>query len=221
MISPALLQLADSRFPMGTTAHSGGIEAAVADGRVHDLASLGRFTHNRLVTVGLVQAALAVAACRQPDALALLDAEADARLPSPPLRRASRRLGRQLARVAARCWPHPALDALATDFPGGAHQPLVWGVTGIAAGVDGADVAAVVVHQVIQEPCSAGVRLLGLDPFAVAALAAGLGSAAATVATDACAAAEGPPELLPACATPLLDLASLEHESRPIRMFAT
>jgi urease accessory protein len=221
VIPAALLQLADGRFPMGTTAHSGGIEAAVADGRVHDVASLQTFTHDRLVTIGLVQAALAVAAWRQPDELSRLDAEADARLPSPPLRRASRRLGRQLARVAGRCWPHPVLGALAADFPGGAHQPLVWGVTGIAAGLGGPEVAAVVVHHVVQEPCSAGVRLLGLDPFAVAGLAAGLGPLAATIASDACVAAAGPPELLPACATPLLDLASLEHEVRPIRMFAT
>jgi urease accessory protein UreF len=37
----ALLLLADGRLPSGSHVHSGGIEAAVTDGRVHDHGSLG------------------------------------------------------------------------------------------------------------------------------------------------------------------------------------
>ncbi|MGH3387259.1 MAG: urease accessory protein UreF, partial [Actinomadura sp.] len=44
---------------------------------------------------------------------ARLDAEADARTPSPAQRRASRAQGRALLRAARTTWPHPALDALA------------------------------------------------------------------------------------------------------------
>jgi urease accessory protein len=40
----SLLLLADSRLPAGTHAHSGGLEAAVASGRVTDAVSLHAFT---------------------------------------------------------------------------------------------------------------------------------------------------------------------------------
>ena len=45
-----LLLLADGRLPSGAHAHSGGLEAAVAAGRVTDLDSLTGFLHGRLAT---------------------------------------------------------------------------------------------------------------------------------------------------------------------------
>ncbi|MDP9074601.1 MAG: urease accessory protein, partial [Actinomycetota bacterium] len=44
----AALLLADGRFPGGGHAHSGGLEAAVADGSVADLAGLEAFLIGRL-----------------------------------------------------------------------------------------------------------------------------------------------------------------------------
>ncbi|MEU1361738.1 hypothetical protein ABZ356_18065, partial [Micromonospora zamorensis] len=65
MATPSLLLLlADGRFPAGAHAHSGGLEAAVAAGRVTDLASLEAFLAGRLATAGLVGAAFAAAAHR-------------------------------------------------------------------------------------------------------------------------------------------------------------
>ncbi|MYU17183.1 urease accessory protein UreF, partial [Streptomyces sp. SID8361] len=58
----ALLILADGRFPAGGHAHSGGAEAAVAAGRIHDAASLEAFCRGRLHTAGLTAAGLAAAA---------------------------------------------------------------------------------------------------------------------------------------------------------------
>jgi urease accessory protein len=55
--------LADSRFPAGGHAHSGGIEAAITAGTVADLASLEVFLCGRLRTSGMVAAGLAAAAC--------------------------------------------------------------------------------------------------------------------------------------------------------------
>jgi urease accessory protein len=60
--SAALLLLTDSRLPAGGHAHSGGVEAAVAKGRVHDVESLASFLSGRLATIGLVAAAFAAAA---------------------------------------------------------------------------------------------------------------------------------------------------------------
>ena len=116
----ALLQLGDGRFPAGGHVHSAGIESAVADGRVTGQRSLEDYLRGRLTTVGLTDAALVAASVIRLDAerrdgsdllgsvIAELDAEVEARIAPPPLRSASRKLGRQLTRVAARCWPgHP------------------------------------------------------------------------------------------------------------------
>ncbi|MEV4532981.1 urease accessory UreF family protein [Asanoa sp. NPDC049518] len=59
-----LLVLADGRLPSGAHAHSGGVEAAVAAGRIHDLPTLESFLVGRTATTGTVAAAFAAAACR-------------------------------------------------------------------------------------------------------------------------------------------------------------
>ncbi|GIF71506.1 urease accessory protein UreF [Asanoa siamensis] len=58
-----LLVLADGRLPAGAHAHSGGVEAAVAAGRVHDLATLASFLRGRTATAGLLSATFAAATC--------------------------------------------------------------------------------------------------------------------------------------------------------------
>src|SRR6185312_15183722 len=82
----ALLLLADGRFPAGGHAHSGGVEAAVAAGGVHDLPTLESFLTGRAATVGAVAAAFCAATCaRWPcdiPTMTELDTEFDARTPS-------------------------------------------------------------------------------------------------------------------------------------------
>src|SRR5579871_4850765 len=111
MPDATLLLLADGRFPSGTYAHSGGVEEAVNDGRVRDLGTLEAFLLGRMSTVGRVEAAFASAAWTEAGSRsprwAALDAEAAARCPSDPLRRASRAMGRALLRVASASWPGP------------------------------------------------------------------------------------------------------------------
>src|SRR5256714_9180277 len=126
MTLTALLLLADGRFPGGGRARCGGLEPAVADGAVEDLASLESFLAGRLLTTGEVDAWLAAAACAGADPLEL-DAEADARCPSAALREASRRLGRGLRRAAAASWP------LLAGGPGAQHQAGVPGLVARAA----------------------------------------------------------------------------------------
>ncbi len=62
-MSIAALLLADSRFPAGGHAYSGGVEPAVTAGTVSDLQTLETFLRGRLRTAGLVAAGLAAAAC--------------------------------------------------------------------------------------------------------------------------------------------------------------
>ncbi|MFF5160377.1 urease accessory protein UreF [Streptomyces sp. NPDC000348] len=220
----ALLVLADGRFPAGGHAHSGGAEAAVRAGRVTGVASLERFCRGRLHTTGLVSAALAASAALGADPAAL-DAAADARTPSPALRLAARRLGRQLTRAGRAVWPSDELDALARRFPKGAHQPVVLGVVARAAGLGAVDAAYCAAYECVSGPASATVRLLALDPFDATRVTARLAPEVDEVVSRAVAAArkvvdEGA-DALPAASAPLLEVFAQAHAGWAVRLFAT
>ncbi|MFC8298048.1 urease accessory protein UreF [Micromonospora orduensis] len=231
--SSLLLLLADGRFPAGAHAHSGGLEAAVAAGRVTDLASLEAFLAGRLATAGLVGAAFAAAAHRaalvadaagpatpRSAALARLDAELDARTAAPALRAVSRRQGRALLRAGRAIWPDAPFHDLPTE-PGGAHQPLVLGLLCAAAGLSRSETATVAAYATVTGAASAGVRLLGLDPYRVQALLVGLADACDGTAAEAARAADDPPERLPAAAAPLADIHAEVHATWEVRLFAS
>ncbi|MEU2631981.1 urease accessory UreF family protein [Kitasatospora sp. NPDC007106] len=215
----ALLLLADGRFPAGGHAHSGGAEAAVRAGRIHDADTLAAFLTGRLHTTGLTAAALAAAAAAEDADPAALDAAAEARTPSPALRDTSRRLGRQLLRAARAAWPHPALDLLHSTHPRGPHHPVALGTTARAAGLTPADAAALAAYESVNGPATACVRLLGLDPYQVAAVLARLAPDLDTVAAGATAAAAR--GTLPAASAPLLDVHAEQHRSWKVRLFAS
>ncbi|MGH8910401.1 MAG: urease accessory protein UreF [Egibacteraceae bacterium] len=223
---PAAFVLADGRLPWGGHAHSGGVEAAVAQGWVHDLDSLAAFARGRLVTTGLTDAALAAAtvllcgdACVP---WAQLDREASVRIASPALRQVSRRLGAQLLRVARTAWDAPRLDELATAvLPPGPHRAVALGAAAAAAGLPPETVAVCAAHDAVVSPCAAAVRLLGLDPFGVARVIAGLGEQIAAVAAEAAEAAHGPLRDLPAPAGVLADVMAEDHARWEVRLFAS
>ncbi|RSS56600.1 urease accessory protein UreF [Streptomyces sp. WAC01280] len=216
----ALLVLADGRFPAGGHAHSGGAEAAVKAGRIKDAAGLEAFCRGRLHTAGLTSAGLAAAAAHGLDPHEL-DAAADARTPSPALRAAARKLGRQLMRAARAAWPSPELDALAAAFPRGAHQPVVLGTTARAAGLGPEDAAHCVAYETVGGPATAAVRLLSLDPYQATAVLARLAPDMDRVAARAAAAARQGVDALPAASAPLLDLTAEQHATWPVRLFAS
>jgi urease accessory protein len=224
MSRAALLVLADGRFPAGGHAHSGGAEAAVRAGRITDAASLESFCRGRLHTAGLVSAALAAAAVLGVDPR-LLDEAADARTPSPALRTAARKLGRQLMRAARATWPSTELDALAREFPKGAHQPVVLGLAARAAGLEAVDAAYCAVYESVSGPASATVRLLSLDPFDATGVLARLAPELDRVADQAVEAArravDAGPDALPAASAPLLEIAAEAHAAWPVRLFAS
>jgi urease accessory protein len=227
----ALMLLADGRFPAGGHAHSAGVEAAVADRRVVDDATLEAYVSSRVQSVGLAEAAMAAAtvvrltACPSSaqwrPALAELDAEAEARVMAEPLRAASRRLGRQLVRAAARCWPDSLLAEVVDLRPSGLHQPVALGAVAVVVGASAREAALLALHHAASTPAQAGVRLLGLDPFAVVALLARLASTLEALADTAVMAAVGPLAELPAGTGPLLEIAAVEHHGWDSRLFAT
>ncbi|MBR7829569.1 urease accessory protein UreF [Actinospica sp. MGRD01-02] len=228
MTRSALLLLADSRFPAGAHAHSGGLESAVAAGRVHDTATLHAFLTGRLHTAALVAASFAAAACHCENAetLAELDHEYDIRLLSPALRTASRRLGKQLLRTARTTWPVPRLNLLAATPDGGSHHPVVLGVVCAAAGIAPEDAALCAVQGAITVPADAAIRLLGLDPGEVSGVLAKLAPPADRTASKALTLArmaqlKNDFSMLPALGSPLLDLAAEDHATWEARLYAS
>jgi urease accessory protein len=213
-MSAVLLTLADSRLPTGGHTHSGGVEQAIAAGIVTDTRSLAAFLLRRLVTAGAVAAGLAAAACgADADRLAELDAEADARTPSPALRTASRQQGRGLVRVGRRAWPTASWDAL----PPLPHHPIALGVAAAAGGLTARDAAQAAAYLSISGPATAAQRLLAMDPLTVAAVTARLAPEVDAVAARS----YGDNCEIAAAADPVLDLLAEVHAARKDRFFAS
>lgn len=235
----ASLLLADSRLPTGGHAHSGGVEAAIARGLLNDEADLALFLAGRVRGSAAVFAATAAAGCllaagTRPAGLSAedsapvdwwpWDAAVSARFPLAAAREASRAQGAALLRTARRVWPAASLDALsATGRP---HHALVLGAAVAAAGDDAHAAAALAVHHLLGGICSAAVRLLGLDPIAVAAVQAQAYCpaeqavrSAVRVAGEAVTRAD--PSLLPSTGTPLPELLAELHARAEVSFFAS
>ena len=152
------------------------------------------------------------------------DHAVSARLPAAATRAASHAQGAALLRTASRAWPSAALDALRARAH--AHHPLVLGAAAAAAGATPSEAAVLAVHHLIGGACTAAVRLLGLDPIAVAAVAAEAGRVAEPFAADAAqagvaAASTGTPDLLPTDGSPLYDVLAQLHRSTEATLFAS
>lgn len=242
--NPHLLLLVDGRLPDGAYAHSGGLEAVAGMGLVTDMASLADFLRGRLETLGLMAAGLAAAAASAvavtesapghrhgvrpgreslrargrssgAGSLVELDALADARMPSPAAREASRRQGRNLVRVASRAWPSPTYSGL-PDRP---HHPVALGVVAAAAGLKAGDAALAAAYGSITGPAGAAVRLLSLDPLTVQELLANMSGDLQQVAARGVAAAEL--GTIPAPAAPLVEIGAEHHTTWEVRLFAS
>jgi urease accessory protein len=209
-----LLVLADGRLPAGGHAHSGGLEAAVAAGRVRDVDDVGSFLRGRLATSGLVSAAFAAAACARTAEWAALDEGLDARTPSPALRKASRSQGRALLRAGWAMWPIAAIGREP-------HHSVALGVVAAAAGLGPTEAAVAAAHGTITGPAGAAVRLLGLDPYAVHALLAALAPECDRIAAEAATRSGDAIDTLPAAGAPLLDIGAELHATWEVRLFAS
>jgi len=213
-----LLLLADGRLPSGGHAHSGGVEAAIGAGRVHDLPTLAAFLRGRLATAGLVAAAFAAAAAASPpirqDRWVELDAGLDARTPSPALRRASRAQGRALLRAGRAMWT-------VTGLPADPHHPVALGAIAAAAGLAPAQAALVAAYGTVTGPAAAAVRLLALDPYPVQGVLAAVAADCDRTAETAAALAHSDVDDLPAAGAPLLDISAEDHATWEVRLFAS
>ena len=215
MTVSTLLLLSDGRFPDGTHAHSLGLEAAVAAGRVHDASSLERYVETRLHTVCVTDAAAAALAAsgHRGD---LLDAELAARTPSAAVRATSRALGRSLLRTADRLWPDHGVERIDGRPP---MQPVVFGAVAGHLGCSPIETATGLVHGAAAALTTAALRLLSLDPFSVAAV---LDRLRPSIDAAAAAGASCPdPTALPHRSTPFAELDPELQLVQELRLFGS
>jgi urease accessory protein len=183
---------------------------------------LADFLDGRLLTTAPVEAAFAAAAADGAANLRELDHQLSIRTPSPRLRTVSRTLGRQLLRPAERAWPGANYAALRELHPDGPMQPVALGVVAQAAGLTPFDAALCSLHHLVGAVTTGAVRLLGLDPFEVNAIAARLGprlDALALAAAEQATSLE--PAELPATTSTLADILAEHHATWEVRLFAS
>jgi urease accessory protein len=232
----SLLVLADGRFPAGTYAHALGLEEAVRQELVVDLATTAAYVDGVLATSGVLAAHAAAAAWQLERAAApadrwlRLDAEIDARTASPWARHTARLLGRHLLRAAAALGPsaEAAARRAAADGPAGPQQVLALGAVVAAVGGGADEAALLAVLGVASGVVQGAVRLLGLDPVAATGLLAGRADHMEALASKAAARSatvleDWPASLaeLPATAGAMLDHLLECQAARPDRLFAS
>lgn len=206
MSTASLLLLADGRFPDGSHAHSFGLEAAVEAGRVHDVASLGRYITGRLWTSGRLDAATARLAADSGDADAL-DVAWCVRTPSAVARETARSLGRSIVRTASHLVPD---RPIALGGGGPPVQAVALGLVAAAVGCAPDEAALASAHGMAATLSAAGLRLLSLDPFEVTAVLHDLRPAVAEVVDSTAEVAD--PDDLPHASTPFAEI-DVEHQA--------
>ncbi len=153
-------QVVDSAFPVGTFAHSWGLEAAWQAGHVDDDAALRRFLTETIRQTGWGALPLANAAHRAPERLEELDELNEAFLTNAVANRASRVQGRTLAATAARIWPSSRTTALeARVRRGRAHVAPVSGVVFQTIGLSRETAGQAVLYGAARGVLAAAVRL--------------------------------------------------------------
>ena len=216
-----LLQIADSQIPIGSAAHSFGLETLVADESL-TVDGLVQFLEGYLEESGGRDAAY----CRAAHHLASLPAEGftcewltlnqqlTALYPARESRTASATLGRRFLQLTANLSRHARLaDALKTakEAQTDVHHATAFGLVGNLLGLTEEETALTYLQQNITALISAGQRLLPLGQARASALLWHLHPcivrASATGIEDS------------SSWTPMLDIASMRHPGLMTRLF--
>ncbi len=228
-----LLQLADSVLPIGSQAHSFGVETLISEGFL-TAQTLAAFLHDYLAESGKVEGlfcraghALANLAVDQAEAratfvadwLALNDRVSAWRLAAES-RQASAALGRRFLTLVVELNGEPQVQlALAAAKGAGTsvHQVVAFGLVGGVLGLTAEATVVACLHQNIMGMLSATQRLLAIGQSQVMRIAWDLKpTLVATAMTSQQIDWRLAP--LPAC-TLLLELASIRHPNLPVRLF--
>jgi urease accessory protein len=225
------LLLADARFPSGDPAHSGGMEAACAVGLVTDLDTLRSFLYGRLWTAGVIGAVAAASVCARAGSTGsatsvfrTVEAELDARIPSPAARQASRQQGNHMLRLAMTITSHPLLDTLARGTVGSRqrpHYPTAVGAVAAVAGASPEEAAEAAAYASVAAPAFAAQTLLGIDAQLISELGVEFAPEVGRLAREAALTSMRSPSEMPAFGAPALEYLAEEHAARHERSFAS
>lgn len=152
-----LWQLADSAFPAGGFAHSGGLEAAWKAGFLPDEAALQAALHALLAQAAASALPLIHAVATSPDQFTDADARAHASLLNHVANRASRAQGQALAAAAPRIFPAVSADLF--DPQATQHLAPVYGRVIAALGLNPDAAARLFLFSTLRGALSAAVRL--------------------------------------------------------------
>lgn len=219
-LSPVWLlwQLADSAFPTGGFAHSGGLEAAWQLGEVRSRDGIEGYLADSLDQCGHAALPFVGAVHRDPAGFVHWDRWYDATLPNHVANRASRALGQGLLSGAVAAFGRESLSDLKAAVRRdrlAAHLPTCTGAVCAAIGVDLVESQRLFLFLHLRALVSTAVRLGALGPLEAQAVQHRLGAVADDVFRR-CASLQ--PE--DACGTaPLHDLFQGHHDRLYSRLF--